>query len=351
MFDLGLSVSSRPFNATPFRVSLAGQNITDRIRPILLDLKIVDKAGATSDTAQIALDNTDGQLVVPPSGSLMVIDLDGRAAAFTGKIDDPKSSGARGQGRTIAISAKSMDTRGNLKTPRQKSWEDKTLGDILPEAGKLAGLSDVQVHSDFASITREHTWMDGHNFVAFGHELAAEYGATFKIFKDVGVFVPRGQGLSASGQALPKIVAEWGRNLISWSDVSPDIGRPQFREVAGRWYDLDEATWKNEVESVSGANVDGSQALAAARENQDTAKAAAGSEAKESERAKGAGRVEIDGDITAQAEAEFELIGADPYVDGTYKVAGVTQQLNRQRGFITNCDLAQPGGGAGEDDR
>ncbi len=351
MFNFGLSLSSRSFNATSFRVSLAGQDITDKIRPILIDLKIVDKAGITSDTAQIVLDNTNGQLVVPPAGSVMVIDLDGRANAFIGKIDEPKSNGARGQGRTIAISAKSMDTRGNLKTPRQKSWENKTLGDVLPEAGKLAGLTDVQVHSDFASIMREHTWMDGHNFVAFGEDLAAEYGATFKIYNDKAVFVPRGQGVSASGQALPKITAEWGKNLISWSDVSPDIGRPQFQDVAGRWYDLDAAAWKNETESVSGASVEGSQALAAARENKDAAKAAAGSEAKESERAKGAGRVEIDGDINAQAEAKLELKGADPYVDGTYKISGVTQQLNRQRGFITSCDLAQPSGGAGVDDR
>lgn len=57
------------------------------------------------------------------------------------------------------------------------------------------------------------------------------------------------------------------------------------------------------------------------------------------------------GDVRAQPEAELILKGVRPGIDGVYRIKTVEHSLDRGGGVATRCEVGEPAGGAGVDDR
>lgn len=346
-----------PWTRSLFRVVVGGTDVSARIAPLLISLQCVDKAGATSDTARITLDDGGGRVVLPAVGADVVIWLghEGRGIAqrFVGTVDTARSQGDRGGGRRLEIAAKGFDTTAAAKEPRRRHKDDATLPDAAGDFARAAGLDGVAVHADLAGLRRPYWAMDGESFIAWGRRIAAETGATFKIVGRRAVFVPRSAGVSASGKALATISATAGDNLISW-DIAPARGRPDFATVRGRWYDVAAARWRTtdvEVEGGGTAAAGRRDALKRAGADEDEAEGGATGEAKDAARDKGGGRVDIVGTPEAVAEATCIVSGARPGVDGAYTIETVTDSLDRSRGWIVGLDLVKPGATAGKDTR
>lgn len=347
-----------PWSESLYRVVIGGTDVSSRIAPHLIKVEVEDKAGTTSDTASIELDDgPNGRFVLPLKGDPVEVWLGskgrGLVQRFTGSVDTVRWRLDRGGGRRLEIHAKGMDTSSKVKEPTQKHWDDKKLGDVMKEAGKSAGIKSVEVHKDLASISRDYWAMDGESFVAFGHRVAREVGGTFKIVGDRAVIVPRSAGVSASGKALTTIVVSPGDNLIS-AEIAPDSGRPRYKKVKGRHYDKAKAKWiETDVEVDTGGDetVTATQTLPFARPTKDDAERAARAEGKDSEREKGGGPVEIDGNPLAVAEATCILTGCRPGVDGSFKIESVRDTLDRQGGYRTRLDLVAPDAKVGADKR
>ncbi len=322
-------------------IVVGGADITSLVSPYLIDLTVTDKAGTVSDRATLRLDDRNGRLAMPPKRAPVVIMIAG-AMVFTGTVDDVRSSGSRGAGRVLIVEAKGMDTGGALKAPKERHWDDATAGEVMSEAASDAGLAGMRVHTDLAGIRRDYWAQDGESLIAFGRRLARELGATFKIVGTLGVMVPRGVGLSASGLPLVTVAAAAGVNLVSW-DLSPLLGRPVFGSVAARWYDLAAARWKTETADTD-AEAEAEQTVADLAADGDSASASARSESGESRRGTGGGQVVIDGNPAATPEGLCIVSGARAGVDGAWRIDGVTHEVTRGRGFLTTLDLAQPGG-------
>ena len=339
-----------------YSVFIDGKDVTPGFVAVVTSITIKDGEGEKSDTASIDLDNANSQIAFPRIGAKIEIGLgwEGNPAiiCFEGKVDEVKSAGSRGGGRTLTISAKSADTRGKLKQREEKHKDKAKLGDVASEWGKEAGLTDVKVHPDLAKIERPYWSIEGESFVSWAARTAKEIGATFKVMGERAVMTPRSSGKTASGKDLPKIKAEWGKNLISWN-MSPVLSRNAFKKFETRWYDPKEAKWKTETVEAreAGDGIEASTTKRFSSADKDTAKAEADSESKESDREKGGGSVSIDGDPTAQAEAECEVIGTDPGIDGTYRIESITHKITRSGGFTTDLELKQPKGEAGKDTR
>src|SRR5512139_2998741 len=99
-----------------FMVTVAGTNITAPLLPVLISLTVSDKVGTHADTATLEIDDTDGRIVLPQLGAPVMVALGweggGVRVVFTGTVDEVRSSGSRGGGRTLSITAKGMDTTG-----------------------------------------------------------------------------------------------------------------------------------------------------------------------------------------------------------------------------------------------
>ena len=342
-----------------YRISIDGNDVSSAFAPVLISLTITDSDGGKADTCEMEFDDSGGQIALPAPGAeiealLWWVDPPAGASAgavqFTGVTDEPKSHGSRGGGRTLSISAKSADLKGNGKHKNSKHLDNQSFGAVAQAWGSAAGYQ-VSVDPSLASIQRDYWTMANESFLAWGARIADDLGATFKTAFPKAAFVPVDSGSSASGAALAGVTAAVGVNLIEW-DVAPTLSRGIYGNAKVRWYDHTKAQWNVASASIGddGAEADLTDTFKAADQGRATTRA--GGRAAKAKRKKGEGdSVQIDGDPAAMSQANLTIVGARPGVDGQYRIKTATHKYVRTGGWTTHCVLDQPQGAAGTDSR
>ena len=327
-----------------FMVTVAGTNITAKLSPVLISLSVSDKVGTHADTANLEIDDTDGRIVLPLIGAPVIVALgwegQGVRVVFTGTVDEVRSSGSRGSGRTLQIAAKGMDTTRKPKQGQQRHFDGMTVEDIFKAAGQTAGVTEIEIDPSLAAIRREYFEMRDESFIHMGERLAREIGGNFRMAGQKAIMSKRGGTYTAA------VVAAWGRNLHGW-DISPALGRAQYSRVRARWYDPKKAEWRETEEGTSLA-VDARHDHRYAKPDEAEARQQTASDRATSERDAGEGSVTIEGDTAAIPDGLCIITGARPGIDGPYRIESVTHSYSRGGGFVTQLSLKQPGsGGAG----
>ncbi|OJU86421.1 MAG: hypothetical protein BGO06_26265, partial [Shinella sp. 65-6] len=303
---------------------VGGQNISVALAPLLISLNVSDKSGMSSDSASIEIDDTNGALLLPTVREPVTIKLgwegEGIGTVFDGTVDEVRARGSR-SGRTITVTARSIDTRSEVKRAQRRHFDDATIEEAMQAAGKTAGV-EVTVDPAFASIKRPYMALDDESFLAFGERMAHELGGTFKVVGARAVLAKRNGGVNPAGQALPVVTAAWGQNLHSY-DLTPSKGRAVEKETATRWYDPKAAEWKVQKAETGTEGGMTTKTGRYSEADQDGAKHKAAADAAESDRRSGGGSVTIEGNIGAQPEGECMVSGCRPGVDGTYRIDGV----------------------------
>lgn len=342
-----------------FWVAVNGEDITPILEPLLISIMITDGEGGKNDSLELQLDDQDGAIEFPPTNAPIQAGiayegddgaLVGPPVQFEGKVDKPGSTFGRGQGLLMTISAKSADVKGKPKEHQEKHHDKGKLSEVAKKWGSDAGL-EVDV-ADGIDIEREYWAMQGESFLNWGSRIAREVGGTFKVRGNRAIIAERSGGQSAGGQGLPDIQAIYGQNIISGT-MSPVDDRQTWAKFRTRRYDQKAGKYVYEDVDVQDRN-DGGSAMHLNRFNHSdaaSAKARGKSNAKEAEREQGGGTITIDGEPSAQAECNCEVIGVREGIDGTYRVASVKHSLSRQGGYQTELTLKQPQGAAGTDKR
>ena len=342
-----------------YYVAIDGRDVSETLDPVLISLTIKLTAKSRADSCEVTLDDRDAQILMPRTGAKLEAGIawdDGSPPVqFEGEIDRPTHTTGRGQGDILTISAQSAERKGKLKD-RQHSHHDKgKLSEVAQKFGKAAGVS-VKVHQDLGSIERDYWSMHGETFLAWGARIAREVGATFKVIGAQAVLVPRGAGVSASGKALQTISvvrrfapdgSRAGNHITS--SLSPVDNGPEYQKLSVRWYDRKEAKWKaEEVEAKAADGVSAKRTTRWTAPNKAQAKARAGANGKDSEREKGGGTVQIDGEPAALPEANATVSGVRPGLDGSYRIDAVDHSYSRNAGFTTTLTLKQPQSGGSD---
>ena len=328
-----------------FMVTVAGTNITTTLLPVLISLTVSDKVGTHSDTASLEVDDTDGRVVLPQIGAPVVVALgwegEGVRVVFTGTVDEVRSSGSRGSGRTLSITAKGMDTTKKPKEGQQRHFDESTVEDILKKAGQTAGVTEIEVDPSLVLISRKYFEMRDESFIHMGERLAREIGGNFRIQGTKASMSKRG------GTYTSAVVAAGGRNLHGW-DISPALGRAQYSKVRSRWYDPKKAEWQ-ETEEGTSLPVDARHDHRYAKPDEGEARQQTASDGATSERDAGEGNVTIEGDTAAIPDGLCIVTGTRPGIDGPWRIESVTHSYSRGGGFVTQLSLKQPGsGGTGD---
>ncbi|TIQ07115.1 contractile injection system protein, VgrG/Pvc8 family [Mesorhizobium sp.] len=333
-----------------FRVVVGGQDVTSRFVPLLISLSITKSGTEATHSATFTLDDKDATVRFPKTGTPVSIELGWQGGAmrrFEGEVDTCDWSLDRGSGSVLTVTARSASLKGKVKQPTDRHWERTTLGRVLEDAAGDAGLS-IKVHSSLAGRQLEYEAQDNESFLAFADRLAREHGATFAIKGSQAGFVPRNQGVSATGQPLPTIVITRG-TVISASGLTPATDRPRFKKKKGRWYDLHRA--RQVIEEVeTGDEVEPEDVLRFMEPDESSAKTRADSDRVDGARSKGSGSVTIEGEPTAEPEGTA-IIQLRAGVDGSYTIASITDTLDRGSGYTTQISLGNPQGSAGTDSR
>lgn len=338
-----------------FMIMVAGNNVSHRFNQVLERLTVSDKAGTSSDTASITLDDRGAQIAMPQVGDPMQILLGwesrGVSEVFDGTVDTVRSAKTRGGGQTMVISAKGFDPKGKAKEPLEFHKDDATLQDFMSEAAGKAGLS-FQAQGALAKIKRPYWAATTESFIHLGERIAREVGGQFKIAGTKAIIYEKNSGQSVSGLALPTIYAVHGDNLLEW-DISPVFARPRFQQARARYYDPKQAKWLEKLVEIpqQGPSSPATHTSRVTRADQDEAEGAAGESQKSSERERGGGSVGLVGEPAAKPEGTCIVVGARPGIDGAYKIDGVEHDLSRSSGYHTKLDLKHPEGDVGSDSR
>lgn len=331
-----------------FDVKINGANINSVLAPILTSISVDDSAGTHGDTATIVMSDIGGRIALPKAGAKVQVALGwvgvGMREVFSGAVDEVRSSGSRGSGMVLTISAKGFDALGKAKEPQERHFDDKAVKDIITATAKDSGVT-VEVDPQIADLVIPYIDMRGESLLHFGQRLARMVGASFRVQGERAVVARR------ASDYTPSITAAWGDNLHSW-DITPVVGRATFRKVKARYYDkatgrLEEVEAEVNPDSLSDAEWVRRE-LAADR---DEAERAVKADSAAIQERSGVGSVTIEGAPDAVPDGLCVLAGTRPGIDGSYRIKRVSHNYSRGSGYTTTLELAQPQGGAGADTR
>lgn len=95
-----------------WRITLAGEDITQRIQPRLMQLTLTDNRGMEADQLDLTLDDSDGRLDIPTRGASIHLSLGWSDTGLIDKgsytVDEVEHSGTPDQ---LTIRARSADLR------------------------------------------------------------------------------------------------------------------------------------------------------------------------------------------------------------------------------------------------
>ncbi|MBT1266849.1 phage late control D family protein [Pseudomonas sp. VS38] len=234
-----------------FRLTVDGLDIAQLISPRLMSLELTDNRGVEADQLSITLSDHDGLLSIPPKGAVLRLWLGWSDTGLVDKgtytVDETEHSGAPD---LLSIRARSADLRKGLKTKRERSWSNTTLGDVLGDiaigngltatiAGALDGLPILQLdqanESDANLISR----------------LGEEFDAVASVKAGCLLCLPAGGGKTASGLDLPHITltrADGDQHRYLQAD------RDSYDGVRAYYYDVNSAK-KQEAIAGGGDNL------------------------------------------------------------------------------------------------
>ncbi|MHC2379320.1 phage protein D [Bradyrhizobium liaoningense] len=305
----------------------------------LLSLTVQDNEGKKSDSCELEIDNRE-HIPAPGKGSKLQVSLGfvetGVNYMGTFLID---SWTKKGRPKIMTVTAKAAGLTTEIKSPKSRSYHEKSVDDIVQYIAGRNGLSAI-VNGEVGGIKIDHIDQSSESDLNFLTRLAGRVGANFKLADEKVIFNKAGSGMLPSGGAAPVfMLTEIG--VTDWDCTGSTRG--DYKSVEAAWHNIKkgEREW---VKEGGGNPVFRSRKLFKTKEEAEAqAKATKGALA----RGKKVFAANFLGRTEMFAGAGLTAIGFDPDCDGSYTIKSATHRLNDQ-GLTTriSCETA----GEGSDD-
>jgi len=125
------------------QVTVDGTPVAGAFYERLVSLSVTDKDGLKSDTVDIELnDGPPAFLAIPPTGAIITVKVGyGNTLVSLGDFTVDKVK-LKCMPYRMTISGKAADLRsGKLKERQERSWDNRTLGDIVGDIAKESNLT------------------------------------------------------------------------------------------------------------------------------------------------------------------------------------------------------------------
>ncbi|MBO9741427.1 phage late control D family protein [Xanthomonas axonopodis pv. begoniae] len=186
-----------------WRVVLDGVDLTARIAPRLLDLTLTECRGGEADQLDLRIHDHDGKMALPKRGVSLAVSLGWKATGLFGKgtftVDEVEYSGAPD---IITVRARSADLTANIRTRRERSWHNTTLGAVLNTLAGEHGLTP-RVAEALASIKLPHLDQANESDMNLLTTLGQRFDAVATVKAGTLLFMPIGAGTTSTGKPLP----------------------------------------------------------------------------------------------------------------------------------------------------
>lgn len=228
----GMNIQAGARVAPAYMLTLDGADITQNFSDRLIGLTMTDNRGFEADQLDIALDDTDGLVELPPRGASLTLWLGWQGSALVNKgsftVDEIEHRGAPD---TLTIRGRSADFRGSLNSRREQSWHDTTLGVIVETIAQRNKLT-ASVADALKAIGIPHIDQTQESDAAFLSRLAERNGASVSVKAGKLLFLKAGSAMTASGKPIPQMTVERGdgdRHQFAIAD------REAYTGVTAKW--------------------------------------------------------------------------------------------------------------------
>lgn len=280
----------------------------------LISLSVTDREGERSDTLEFELEDGPPHIAIPKENDLVLcwLGYEERGVEYMGayRVADVDVHFLPWR---LKVRCESADMTAPLKEHKERHWDKKTVKDIVGDVAKDAGLTP-QVSSKVGAFKYDWWGQQSESGQHMLSVLADRHNALFSVKDGKLIFAERGSGETAGGASLSPLVVVPTMILKGSGSVSFHK-RGKHKDIAGEYYDRDEA--KRKRETATGE--DDTQAryrLRHAHAGKDEAKAAAGSRSKKLKREGVDTSVQIEGEPSAKAGRPMTYAGVRPGVDG-----------------------------------
>lgn len=228
----GMDIQAGAKIAPAFMLKLDNDDITQDFSDRLISLTMTDNRGFEADQLDIELDDTDGQIAMPPRGATLTLWLGWQGSALIKKgtftVDEIEHRGAPD---TLTIRGRSADFRGTLNSRREQSWHDTTLGQIVETIAARNKLT-ASMADTLKAVAVPHIDQSQESDAVFLSRLADRNGASVSVKAGKLLFLKAGSGKTASGKPIPQMTLERGdgdRHQFAIAD------REAYTGVTAKW--------------------------------------------------------------------------------------------------------------------
>lgn len=202
-----------------FRIYAGSKEITAAIRDRLIELVVTDEAGIQSDTLKLTLDDRrreDGAIAEQPKiGTVLTVSLGYAETTLVAMgrfiVDEVEM---RSPPATLTVSAKAADMVGPFRSPKTRSWDEATLGQLV-EAIATEHRYTPKIDPELGAIPIPHLDQTEESDMALLTRLASKHDAVAKPVAGFLVLARQGAAKTITGQVMPTIslnpsdLAEW----------------------------------------------------------------------------------------------------------------------------------------------
>ena len=202
-----------------FRIYAGSKEITAAIHDRLIEMVVTDEAGIQSDELKLTLDDRrreDGAIAeLPKIGTSLTVSLGYAESSLVSLgrfiVDELE---IRSPPATLTVSAKAADMVGPFRSPKTRSWDEVTLGNLV-ETIAAEHRYEPKIDRELTGIAIPHLDQTEESDMALLTRLAAKHDAVAKPVAGFLVLAKQGAAKTITGQALPTIrlaacdLAEW----------------------------------------------------------------------------------------------------------------------------------------------
>jgi Phage protein D len=224
-----------------YKVVIDGTDITNKIKPRLMNLTLTDNRGFDADQVELQLDDSDGLLTMPRRGASMRVWLGWKGTPLIDKgsftVDELEHAGAPD---TLTITGRSVDFRESLNVKKERSFHGKKLSEIIDTIAKNNGLFSI-LSTSLKDEVIDHIDQTNESDAAFLVRLAKQFDTIPTVKDGRLLFVRAGLALTATGKAMPAVVIKRSAGDQHRFSVAD---RDAYTGVVAYWHDKKQAEKK-----------------------------------------------------------------------------------------------------------
>ena len=183
-------------------LTIDGRRFGTQAMSRIISISLTDKRGFEADELTIELDDHDGTIAIPKTGSKITLKLGYKETGLVEKGEYLVSEfTASGSPDRLSITARAADLAEALAEQVEKSWHKQTLYQII-EAIAQKHKYEYIISKDYQNQKIEHIDQTNESDASFMSRLAEQYDAIATIKNGKLLFIPAGESQTASGQPI-----------------------------------------------------------------------------------------------------------------------------------------------------